>query len=185
MAVPEKDLLLQLDQQLQHAIETSQIEVYGQLSHLYHRGFYSNRTSLWSQSPTLLAHRRRGYLINATPKAALRLAILPTNALVPLIVPLMMLRIVPLAAPRRVPFKAVPVAPRAASGQTPPPDASAFCLDDIGPGLERLCEAMEHYCPSCGLDGFATQALEGGNHYRHILLFRPLDSLALYDIEPL
>lgn len=185
MAAPEKDLLLQLDQQLQQAIETSQIEVYGQLSHLYHRGFYSNRTSLWSHSPTLLAHRRRGYLITATPKDALRLAVLPVKALAPLIVPLLALRIVPLDAVRTVPFKAAPIDLGAASALTPPSKAKAAHLEDIGPGLERLCEAMEHYCPSCGLDGFATQALEGGNHYRHILLFRPLDSLALYDIEPL
>ena len=145
----EQVMLEHLDEQLQQAIETSQIEIYGQPSRFYHRGFYSNRASLWSHSPTLLEAKSRGYLITATPKNALRLAILPAQAIIPLL------------------------------GET------AAHFEDIGPGLERLCKALECYCPCCPLDGFATLALEGGSHYRHILLFRPLDALELYDIEPL
>ncbi len=164
MPASEQDLLLQLDQQLQQAIETSQVEVYGQPSHLYHRGYYSNRTSLWSHSPTLLEHQHQGYLITATPKAALRLAILPIQAIIPLL--------------------RTPLAPDADTA-TVPPNTTPQRLEDIGPGLERLCAALEHYCPSIGLDGFATLALQGGNHYRLILLFRPLEALQLYDIEPL
>jgi hypothetical protein len=165
MPAPEQDLLLQLDQQLQQAIDGCQVEVYGQPSQLFHRGYYSNRTSLWSHSPTLLTERSSGYLITATPKAALRLAILPVQSLVPLIAPL--------------------ITPESAPATAQRPDASLPRLEDIGPGLGRLCELLEHYCPSCGLDGFATLALEGGNHYRHVLLFRPLDALQLHDIEPL
>ncbi|MCP8686166.1 hypothetical protein [Marinobacterium sedimentorum] len=164
MPASEQDLLLQLDQQLQQAIETSQVEVYGQRSHFYHRGYYSNRTSLWSHSPSLLEHQDQGYLITATPMAALRLAILPTQALIPLL--------------------RTSLAPEA-PGAPAPPTAKPARMEDIGPGLLRLCAALEGYCPSCGLDGFATLALEGGNHYRHILLFRPLEALQLYDIEPL
>ncbi|ANG61323.1 hypothetical protein A8C75_01820 [Marinobacterium aestuarii] len=164
MPAPEQDLLLQLDQQLQQAIETRQVEVYGQPSHLYHSGYYSNSTSLWSHSPALLEHQNRGYLITATPKAALRLAILPVQAIIPLL--------------------RTSITPEACEA-TAPPTATPNRLEDIGPGLERLCTALESYCPSIGLDGFATLALEGGNHYRHVLLFRPLDSLQLYDIEPL
>nr|WP_158651796.1 hypothetical protein [Marinobacterium profundum] len=164
MPAPEQDLLQQLDQQLQQAIETSQIEVYGQPSHFYHRGYYSNSTSLWSHSPTLLEYQSHGYMITATPKAALRLAILPVQGIIPLL--------------------RTSTAPEA-SETTAPPSTTPNRLEDIGPGLERLCTALERYCPSCGLDGFATLALQGGNHYRHILLFRPLEALQLYDIEPL
>ncbi len=165
MPAPDQDLLRQLDQQLQQAIEASQIEVYGQPSQFYHRGYYSNRTSLWSHSPTLLVQHNTGYLITATPKAALRLAILPVQSLIPFITAL------------------ITHGPSSVTASRP--DAPSARLDDIGPGLERLCAALELYCPSCALDGFATLALEGGNHYRHVLLFRPLDSLQLHDIEPL
>ncbi|UTW10504.1 hypothetical protein [Marinobacterium rhizophilum] len=164
MPAPEQDLLLQLDRQLQQAIDNCQIEVYGQPSQFYHRGYYSNRTSLWSHSPTLLPKHNSGYLITATPKAALRLAIVPVQSLVPFIAPL--------------------IGPQATPATSTRPDTQPR-LEDIGQGLGRLCELLEHYCPSCGLDGFATLALEGSNHYRHVLLFRPLDALQLYDIEPL
>lgn len=147
MSRRKKDLIKPLDELLQQAVETSQVEIYGQHSFIYHAGFYSNRTTLWSHSPTLLAPVERGYLITATPKNALRLAVLESNALSILL--------------------------------------HNRHLPDACQQLLRLCDHLEAYCPACGLDGFATTPLEGGSHYRHIVLFRPLDALSLYDIEPL
>lgn len=149
MVAPQQERIRKLNELLQLAVESSQVEVYGVRSLIYHGGFYSNRTSLWSHSPTLLEKPDRGYLITATPKSILRLAIL---------------------------------APESVETMLP---ATATGSHGLAVGLQELCADIEQYCPLCGLDGFALIPLQGGLHYRHIVLFRPLDTLALYDIEPL
>ncbi|GGO78225.1 hypothetical protein GCM10011348_09630 [Marinobacterium nitratireducens] len=149
MPASTQDRIRKLNELLQLALEDSQVEVYGARSLIYHGGFYSNRTSLWSHSPTLLEKPDRGYLITATPKSALRLAVLAPEAIAPTL------------------------------------PATCQESDNLACGLLELCELIGHYCPVSGLDGFALTPLEGGNHYRHIVLFRPLDALNLYDMEPL
>ncbi|NVK43624.1 MAG: hypothetical protein HWE39_20460 [Oceanospirillaceae bacterium] len=149
MPGPKQEWIRKLNELLQLAVENSQVEVYGARSLIYHGGFYSNRTSLWSHSPTLLDRPERGYLITATPKSALRLAVLSPETLGYLV------------------------------------SESDSVTDRLSDHLQVLCELIEQYCPLCGLDGFALNPLEGGNHYRHIVLFRPLDTLNLHDMEPL
>ncbi|MFC6670251.1 hypothetical protein [Marinobacterium aestuariivivens] len=149
MTMPEQYLIRRLNELLQLAVESSLVEVYGPPSHLYHCGLYSNQTSLWSHSPGLLEPPDRGYLITATPKSVLRLAILSNEAVKPLF------------------------------------DEQVANPEGLGRALETICGTIEYYCPLCGLDGFALTPLDGGIHYRHIVLFRPLDALNLYDIEPL
>lgn len=49
--------------------------------------------------------------------------------------------------------------------------------------LEQLCHRLNNQSLLSTIDGFASYRLDPGPHYQHIIVFRPLNVLALYDIE--
>lgn len=49
--------------------------------------------------------------------------------------------------------------------------------------LAMLCQHLNRLSQFSTIDGFASYRLDPGPHYQHIVVFRPLDVLALYDIE--
>ncbi|MBY4675603.1 hypothetical protein [Marinobacterium arenosum] len=49
--------------------------------------------------------------------------------------------------------------------------------------LNTLCQQLNEMTLPDGVDGFASYRLDPGHHYQHIIVFRPLQVLALYDIE--
>jgi len=53
----------------------------------------------------------------------------------------------------------------------------------ISQALTMLCQRLNRLSPLSTIDGFASYRLDPGPHYQHIVIFRPLDVLALYDIE--
>ncbi|MCV6589614.1 MAG: hypothetical protein OIF57_11355 [Marinobacterium sp.] len=55
----------------------------------------------------------------------------------------------------------------------------------ITQALNRLCSCLDRCSWHSAIDGFASYRLDPGPHYHHIIIFRPLQSLALTDIERL
>lgn len=53
----------------------------------------------------------------------------------------------------------------------------------ISLALTQLCRRLSELPPPGGIDGFASYRLDPGPHYQHIIIFRPLEVFALYDIE--
>ena len=53
----------------------------------------------------------------------------------------------------------------------------------ISQALNQLCQRLNRLVLLTTIDGFASYRLDPGPHYQHIVIFRPLEVLALYDIE--
>jgi len=53
----------------------------------------------------------------------------------------------------------------------------------ISQALDQLCQRLNRLDLLSAIDGFASYRLDPGPHYQHIVIFRPLEVLALFDIE--
>jgi len=61
---------------IRRAMQLGQIEVYGRRARFYHRGLYSNGTSLWSHTPTTALLQSGNYMVTTCPQQSLSLAVL-------------------------------------------------------------------------------------------------------------
>jgi|GEM_PF-1244915 len=147
MAEAESDQVLRTEIMLQQALQKGHVEIYSPRTQFYHCGLYSDATTLWSHSPTLLLPHSGHYLVTTVPADAVRLAILP-----------------------KADFDTLW-------------RAAADAGDRMYDAIEKLCALLTRYKPELSIDGFASYRLEGGIHYRYIILFRPLQSMALKDLE--
>lgn len=146
---PDTTQARDLAKTIRRAMQLGQIEVYGERSRFYHRGLYSNSTSLWSHSPAAALQQPGKYLITTRPDQSISLAVLRKGDFDHLFNPLM-------------------------SGQ-----------QSVNQALEALCAQLDELEQErFPVDGIASYQLEPNGHYKYIILFRPLKTQQLLDIEP-